>query len=125
MADGDEEGKKYTSKAVDYFKMTDDEIKIRIHKLSYNDIEHEFWYNNFRDFIIDNVPKQQKYNFINALQSNDVSIVKQIIKAACHNAGGKPAFAKILADEVNRRGKDSIPQTINNIITQIVKLAKE
>jgi len=46
-----------------------------------------------------------------------------LIKAAIKQAGGKPAFAQALVNEVRQRGVGSIPQTIRDIIARVVQLA--
>ncbi|MCE5249418.1 hypothetical protein LLG96_04275, partial [bacterium] len=98
-------------------------IADRARRLTHADIEHEFWHNGYNDFITKMVPKQ-RHNEINTEASgNTIKKTKLLIKAAIKKAGGKPAFAQLLATEIQQRSISTIPQTVQDIITRVVQLA--
>ena len=117
MADGDKAGSDYIDRANRHTSQGIADTQ----KLNYIDIEHEFWHSGFNDFIEDKASANRKSN---AEPSAENDQVKETIKAAIDEAGGKPAFARELAGEVGIRGKDSIPQLLQDIINRVIKLAE-
>lgn len=122
IADGDSDGHKYVERAKNYI-IDGEHISNRANNLANLTIEHEFWFNDFKTFFENTTTTNQKRE-AKASSSGDVNKeIQSIIKGAIKTAGGKPAFAQVLVDEVKRRGVDSIPQSIRNVITRIVQLA--
>jgi len=122
MADGDSAGNDYLNRAKNYLA-TGENLANRARKLRHTNIEHEFWHNGFDGFIKNMVTKKSKEETATEAAGDSVKETKLLIKAAIKKAGGKPAFAQALANEVRQRGVDSIPQTIRDIITHVVQLA--
>lgn len=119
MTDGDQEGDKYINRANNHLEH-DENLPDRARKLAHLNIEHEFWYGGYDQFITDMVTTARQK------QSDKYDLAKKtksIIEAAIEQAGGKPAFAQALAKEIQRRGSGTIPQTIQDIITHVVRLA--
>jgi len=123
MADGDTAGNNYVTRAGNYLANGENLVD-RACKLAQLDIEHEFWHNGYDGFMR-NMISNRRRTAINTEAAGDVvEETKLLIKAARKLAGGKPAFAQALAKEIQRRGADTIPQTIRDIITRIVQLAR-
>jgi len=122
MADGDKEGRGYIKRAK---KNLDDGEAIvdRAATLVNADIEHEFWHNGYADFILDMVLPQTRNQVDTQAAGDDTKKIKGLIDAAIKQAGGKPAFAQALIQEVRQRGVASIPQIIKDIIARVVQLA--
>lgn len=122
MADGDKEGRGYIKRAK---KNLDDGEAIvdRAATLVNADIEHEFWHNGYADFILDMVLPQTRNQVDTQAAGDDTKKTKGLIDAAIKQAGGKPAFAQALIQEVRDRGAATIPQTIRDIISRVVQLA--
>lgn len=123
MADGDQAGKDYVNRANKYLEPKEN-LTDRARELHYADIEHEFWHNGYDGFIENMASDTRKSQIVAEAAGDDAKKTKLLIEAAIKQAGGKPAFAQILADEVRQRGADSIPQTIRDIITRVVQLAE-
>lgn len=122
MADGDQAGADYVSRANNYLRTGESTVD-RARCLIKADIEHEFWHNGFDAFIKNVVPAAEQ-NTISTNAAGDASKeIKGLIKAAIGKTGGKPAFAQLLANEVNQRGVASIPQSIKDIVNRVVTLA--
>lgn len=62
-------------------------------------------------------------NAPNRTAFSDAEKTKLFISAAIWHAKGKPAFARALADEARKRGVDSIPESIRDVIDRVVRLA--
>ena len=122
MADGDNAGTGYVNRANNHLE-NGENLEDRARKLLHADIEHEFWHNGYDDFIANMVRTKRKNQIENETTGNEVKKTKELIKAAIKQAGGKPAFAEALVAEIRKRGPDSIPQTIQDIITRVVQLA--
>lgn len=122
LADGDAAGRDYVNRAMNYF-VNGETATDRTKLLNHNDIEHEFWYNGYDDFI-GGMVNPNEHRQITAVAAGDpVKEIKLIIKSSIKHAGGKPAFAQALADEIISRGVDTVPQTIIEVINRIVQLA--
>ncbi|WPD22636.1 MAG: DUF2813 domain-containing protein [Candidatus Electrothrix scaldis] len=121
MADGDSAGRDYVKRAQKYL-MTGQTPTDHARTLEQIDIEHEFWHAGYHDVITNIVDPQSKINIENEID-DDAKKTKHLIKAAIKGAGGKPAFAQMLAAEIKQRGPNTIPQTIRDIIARIVQLA--
>lgn len=122
MADGDHAGNDYVNRANNHLA-TGESIADRARALTHADIEHEFWRNGYDGFIENMVTNTHKGQIATEATGDDVKKTKLLIKAAIKQAGGKPAFAQTLVNEVRQRGADSIPQSIRDIITRVVELA--
>ena len=123
MADGDGAGNDYVMRAKNHLS-TGESLVDRARQLTHADIEHEFWHNDYDDFIENMVTNTRKGQIETEAAGDDViKKTELLIKAAIKQAGGKPAFAQALVDEVRQRKVDSIPQTIRDIITRVVQLA--
>jgi len=122
MADGDHAGNDYVNRANNHLT-TGESIADRARALTHADIEHEFWRNGYDGFIENMVTNTRKGQIATEATGDDVKKTKLLIKAAIKQAGGKPAFAQTLVNEVRQRGADSIPQSIRDIITRVVQLA--
>ena len=120
MADGDSAGNKYVRRATQHIQAGIAEVQV----LTYKNIEFEFWHNGFKDFIENSVPPKRKAKINLENISNQIEETASLIKAAIRNKGGKPAFAQVLADEIRRRGENAIPQSLQDIITRVIQLAK-
>lgn len=121
MADGDQEGRRYVRDA--NHLATGESLADRARALSHTDIEHEFWHNGYSDFMLNMVLPETRNQIDSQTAYSDVERTKALIKAAIRQSGGKPAFAQTLVHEVKQRGPDSIPQSIQDIITRVVQLA--
>lgn len=73
--------------------------------------------------IVSNVMPVLLKNAPNRTDFSDAEKTKLFISAAIRQAGGKPAFARALADEARERGMDSIPQSVKDVIERVVQLA--
>src|SRR5690606_14846344 len=96
MTDGDQEGDKYINRANNHLEH-DENLPDRARKLAHLNIEHEFWYGGYDQFITDMVTTARQK------QSDKYDLAKKtksIIEAAIEQAGGKPAFAQALAKEI-------------------------
>lgn len=124
MADGDAEGNGYVERAKNYLEHGED-IAGRARTLVYADIEHEFYYNGYNDFIETMLVPQTITQIANRSGNDNQNKAKMTIDAAIKQAGGKPAFAQALAGEVKKRGAATIPQSIQDIIARVVQLAGE
>jgi putative ATP-dependent endonuclease of OLD family len=122
LADGDAAGRDYVARAINYC-INGETPADRTKLLNHNDIEHEFWYNGYDTFIDGMVTPDQHRQITVAAAGDPAKEIKLIIKAAIKQAGGKPAFAQVLADEISSRGVVTIPQTIIDVINRIVQLA--
>jgi putative ATP-dependent endonuclease of OLD family len=122
MADGDKAGKDYIDRANNHL-LHGEQLSDRARQLVQADIEHEFWHNGYDDFIKNMVPKYQQRQIENEAAGDDDKKTKLLIKAAIKQAGGKPAFAQALVNEVQQRGVETIPQTIRDIIDRVVNLS--
>jgi len=123
MADGDGAGTNLINRARNHLEAGEN-IDDRARKLTCQDIEHEFWYNGYDVFITGLVPSRRIRQIKTISTGDAVKRVKLIVDAAIDEIGGKPAFAQKLAEEVERRGSTSIPQTIKDIIERVVFLAE-
>lgn len=124
MADGDHAGNDYVSRAGKYIE-AGERLGDRARSLSQNDIEHEFWYNGYQDFIENMVSSTRKHQINTEAAGDNDKKTKLLIKAAIKQSGGKPAFAQSLINEVYNRGAGTIPQTIHDIIQRVVQLAED
>ncbi|MBG0775269.1 MAG: DUF2813 domain-containing protein [Desulfovibrionaceae bacterium] len=122
MADGDEAGADYV-KRVNGYIMKGEKLSDRARALTHADIEHEFWNNGYDDFIKKMVTDKRKKQIVAEAAGNDVKETKLLIKAAINQVEGKPAFAQALAVEIRQRGVETIPQSIQGIISRVVQLA--
>ncbi|MBT9172484.1 MAG: DNA replication and repair protein RecF [Syntrophomonadaceae bacterium] len=122
MADGDQAGNDYVNRARNHLA-TVESLADRARALTHADIEHEFWYNGYDEFIKNIVTNTRKIEIENEAAGDNVKKAKLLIKAAIQHAGGKPAFALTLVNEVRQRGENSIPQTIRDIIARVVQQA--
>jgi putative ATP-dependent endonuclease of OLD family len=121
MADGDHAGNDYVNRTNNHLA-TGENLADRARTLNHADIEHEFWRNGYDGFIENMVTNTRKGQIATEAADDDEK-TKRLIKAAIKEAGGKPAFAQALVVEIRRRGADTIPQTIQGIITRVVQLA--
>ncbi len=122
MADRDPAGNDYVNRANNHLAAGEN-ISDRARALTHADIEHEFWRNGYDGFIENMVTNKRNDEIATEATGDDVKRTKLLIKAAIKQAGGKPAFAQALVNEVRQRGVGSIPQTIRDIITRVVQLA--
>lgn len=123
MADGDSTGQKYVKDAEKHL-VTGENLSDRARTLTKNSIEHEFWHNGYKGFIKDMATDARKQQIAKESGTDSEEEIKQLIKAAIHRAGGKAAFAQDLVQEVKKRRKNAIPQSIKDIITHVVKLSE-
>ncbi len=124
MADGDPAGIDYVNRATNHLA-TGESLADRARTLAHADIEHEFWRNGYAGFLENMVTDTRKSQIESEAAGDDVKKTKLLIKSAIRQAGGKPAFAQALVNEVRQRGVDSIPLTIRDIIARVVQLAGE
>lgn len=122
MADGDQAGNDYVNRANNHL-VPGENLADRAQALTHADIEHEFWNNGYSDFMLNMVLPQTRNQIEAQAAGNDAKKTKGLINAAIKQAGGKPAFANALMQEVRQRGAASIPQTIRDIIARVVQLA--
>jgi len=122
MVDGDDAGNDYVNRANNHLP-TGENLADRARTLTHADIEHEFWRNGYAGFIENMVTNTRKGQIATEAAGDDVKKTKLLIKAAIKQAGGKPAFAQAMVNEVQQRGVGSIPQTIQDIIARVVQLA--
>jgi putative ATP-dependent endonuclease of OLD family len=122
MADGDHAGNNYANRANNHL-LTGESRADRVRALTHTDIEHEFWHNDYHDFIESMVTSTRKHQIQTEAAGDDIKQTKLLIKAAIKQTGGKPAFAQAIVNEVRQRGAASIPQTIREIIDRVVQLA--
>lgn len=121
MADGDADGRGYIKRAKKHLE-NDETITNRAAKLTNSDVEHEFWHNGYSDFMLNMVLPQTRNQVEVLAAGDDEKKTKGLIDAAIKQAGGKPAFAQALIQEVRQRGAATIPQTIRDIIARVVQL---
>lgn len=118
MADGDNEGSEYVNRAEKHLE-SNEQLEDRAQKLDHPDIEHEFWYNDYEQFMRSLLPiARQKEQAVNSADT------KSLIKSAIKQAGGKPAFALALHEEVVRLGAQTIPKPIKNIINRVIQMTR-
>jgi putative ATP-dependent endonuclease of OLD family len=122
MADGDQAGSDYMNRANNHLAAGESLVD-RARVLTHADIEHEFWHNGYDTFIENRVTNTRKSQIAVEAAGDDVKRTKLLIKAAIRQAGGKPAFAQTLVNEVRKRGVNSVPQTVRDIIARVVQLA--
>ncbi len=122
MADGDAAGNNYINRANSYLE-SGETLADRARTLVHPDIEQEFWYNGYNNFITNMVPSSDQNHITTQAAGDTVKKADLLIKAAIKQVGGKPAFAQALATEIRQRSVDAIPQTIRDIITRVVQLA--
>lgn len=122
MADGDHAGIDYVNRAKNHLT-TGESLTDRARALTHADIEHEFWSNGYDGFIENMVTNTRKTQIETEVGGDDIRKVKLLIKAAIKQAGGKPAFAQSLVNEVRHRGAHTIPQAIRDILARVVQLA--
>lgn len=122
MADGDQAGSNYMNRATNHLAAGESLVD-RARALIHVDIEHEFWHNGYDTFIENSVTNTRKSQIATEAAGDDVKRTKLLIKAAINQAGGKPAFAQALVNEVRKRGENSVPQTVRDIIARVVQLA--
>lgn len=122
MADGDMAGADYVRRAASHLA-AGETLADRAQALTQLDIEHEFWHSGYEDFIKSLVPQTRKTQIALDAGGDATEQTKLLIKAAIKAAGGKPAFAQELANEVQARGANTIPQVIRDIITRVVQLS--
>lgn len=123
MADGDHAGQNYVNRANNHLA-NGENIAGRAKALTHPDIEHEFWHSGYDAFIQNMVPTPRQTQIVTEAAGNNVRKVKLLIKAAIKQAGGKPAFAQKLVNEIQQRGAHTIPQSIQDVITLVVQLAE-
>ncbi|BAW97115.1 hypothetical protein NIES970_20610 [[Synechococcus] sp. NIES-970] len=123
MADGDSAGMDYVNRAANYLEASDT-LADRARQLTHADIEHEFWHNGYSSFITNIVPSNVLHQIQTRTGGKAEEKIKEIIKTAIKQKGGKPAFAQALALEIRNQGKTTIPQTIQDVITRTVQLAR-
>lgn len=121
MADGDTAGQDYVLRANNYLEVGE-VLADRARSLQYRDLEHEFWHNGYDTYITNIVPPPDQQRIIGAAAGNVNDQIKSMIKSAIKQSGGKPAFAQKLVEEIHLRGANTIPQSIQDIITRIVQL---
>ena len=121
MTDGDNAGNDYKARTNQYTKQGFSEAVLLTNK----NIEHEFWHNGFDDFIKNKVPDNRKKQIVHQAAGDQAEEARLMIKAAIDVAGGKPAFAHVLANEVRNRGASTIPQSLQNVINSVIKLTTE
>ncbi|MBW2000444.1 MAG: DUF2813 domain-containing protein [Deltaproteobacteria bacterium] len=123
MADGDAAGRSYLDRASKYVE-SGEELSDRARQLHQPDIEHEFWKGGFEAFVEKMVSETRKKAIDREVNNDQDERTKRMIRAAVKKSGGKPAFARILANEVKKRGPESIPQSIQGIISRVGQLAR-
>lgn len=122
IADGDPDGQGYV-KRVEKYLGTGEILSDRARNLPSVDIEHEFWNNGFDDFIDGLIPASAKQQIETESSSDYTKKTKLSIRSAIRNVGGKPAFAQKLYEEITRRGIESIPVTISEMIEHVAHLS--
>jgi len=122
MADGDGEGQGYRGRAQGYLE-EGEAIEDRAANLANADIEHEFWHGGYSDFFWNLLLPQTREQIMTQAADDEAEKAKRGIGAAIRKVGGKPVLAHELATEVRKRGVDTIPQTIKDIIARVVQLA--
>ena len=122
MADGDDAGNDYINRANSHLS-PGEQLSDRARQLAQTDIEHEFWHNGYDDFIKNMVTENRQRQIETEAVGDDDKKTKLLIKAAIKQAGGKPAFAQALVNEVQQRGVETVPQTIRDIIDRVVNLS--
>jgi putative ATP-dependent endonuclease of OLD family len=121
MSDGDRAGRDYVKRATSHLAQGESLLD-RARKLP-TDIEHEFWNNGYDDFILKMVLPQTRNQIDVNTAGDKAKRIKRLIEASIKQAGGKPAFAQALIQEIRERGAATIPQTIREIIDRVVQLA--
>lgn len=121
-ADGDSEGHGYIKRAEAHLGENEN-TNDRMSALPSLDIEHEFWNNGYDGFITAMVTDARQKAIKNEAGVDASKETKKMIKAAITEAGGKPAFAYALSDEVRTRGVSTIPQSIKDVIARVINLA--
>jgi len=122
MADGDQAGSDYVNRANSHLAASES-LADRARTLPHADIEHEFWNGGYDTFIESMVTNARKSQIAVEAAGDSVKRTTLLIKAAIKQAGGKPAFAQALVNEVRQRGANSIPQVVRDIISRVVQLS--
>jgi putative ATP-dependent endonuclease of OLD family len=122
MADGDSAGSDYINRVLNYLE-NGESLTDRAIGLIHADIEHEFWHNGYDDFITNLVTESRRRQIEKEAAGDVRKKIQLLIKAAIKKVKGKPAFARALAAEVNKRGKGAVPQRIKDIISRVVELS--
>lgn len=121
VADGDDAGTKYINAAKGCLDANEQESD-HIFQLQRKDLEHEFWQAGYDDVYKNAI----KPSDLTALQQqfavNSADFTKAVIDKAISRRS-KPELAFEVAAEVERRGIDTLPQSIKDIVSQVVQLA--
>jgi len=118
MTDSDVAGTGYLERAKKYLEPGED-ITAHSARLPRLDIEHEFWYNGFDGFIKSKITSNQAREITPQYKGNVADVIRQTIRSARKNLGGKPALAQALVMEIRTRGPQSIPASIQAIIKTV------
>jgi len=122
VADGDNAGTKYIEAARGC--LDNEQEHDHIFQLQNKDLEHEFWHAGY-DCVYKNAVepselKKLEEQFASAEEPDDFT--KAVINKAISRRA-KPELAFEIAAEVERRGIDALPQSIKDIVSQVVQLA--
>lgn len=124
MVDGDTAGKDY-ARRIEPYLLKDETLPDRANCWQNGTIEREFWFNGFKSFIEGKVSESSRRDIINNAGEDEDKIVNGIIKSAITSCGRKPGFAETIFAEISSRGRESIPQSIKDVISRVISLCKE
>ena len=120
VADGDAAGKKYIDAAKDCLDANERECD-HIFQFQSKDLEHEFWQAGYDDVYKNAVKPSDLIALQSQFAANFDDFTKAVIDKAISRQS-KPELAFELAAAVERKGIDTMPQSIKDIVSQVVQL---
>ncbi|MDU8925604.1 ATP-dependent endonuclease [Pasteurellaceae bacterium LIM206] len=114
LTDGDEAGRKYTDTVRLMLENGRDNLSNRVTTLPKQDIEHFLYTEGFRDVFV----RLARWD-----TENHVFPANKIIQRAIQRSS-KPDLAIAIANEVERRGKESIPLLFKRMFSKVLNLTR-
>ncbi|RMG36047.1 MAG: DUF2813 domain-containing protein [Gammaproteobacteria bacterium] len=121
VADGDAAGTNYIDAAKTCLDANERE-RDHIFQFQSKDLEHEFWQAGYEDVYKNAVELSDLTALQQQFAANSADFIKAVIDKAISRRS-KPELAFEVAAEIEKKGIDTMPQSIKNIISQVVQLA--
>jgi putative ATP-dependent endonuclease of OLD family len=121
VADGDPAGIKYISTAKGCLD-ADEQESDHIFQLQSKNLEHEFWLAGYDDVYKSAVEPSDLTSLEQQFPVSSSDFIKAVIDKAISRRS-KPELALEVAAAVERKGIDTLPQSIKDIVSRVVQLA--